>query len=521
MNVLVTEPAVRPAVNLAPECLEPSRLWQSARLACDPSADWRLGFDDQALGRIRACADFVARVASSDRVVYGLNTGFGHLAERQVPSHLQSELQRNLIVSHACGVGSLAPRDVVFAVWLLRLNTLAKGHSGISQATIDVVVKLLEAGVLGLVPSRGSVGASGDLAAAAHASLVLLGEGQCSRPSEDQNGFEVVDSSQALADLGLAPVVLGPKEGLSLINGGHYTAALATKAWYEARRLVKTANLTAAMSMEALGGAGTVLEEKVLATHHPHTQAAGREMACWLQGSKYLDGARRDKRFLQAPYCLRCAPQVHGAVAAEVESAENTLRDDYETISDNPLVFPDSGEIHSCGNFHAIYAARVSDKLASAITTLGNISERRVNMAMDERLSGLPAFLIDNGGLNSGLMMTQVTAAALVSECKSLCFPASVDSIPTNCDREDHVSMGPIAGHKALAIMDHVSHILAIELLVAAQALDFRAQKVEMPPAIRRVHSALREQVAFLEHDRVLSTDIKTIQRLIEEEAFF
>jgi histidine ammonia-lyase len=502
--------------------LAPARLWEIASLAVDPSAKPQLAFENDALARIQSGADFIDRVlAAGDRVVYGLNTGFGHFAERSVPPGLLSQLQRNLILSHACAVGPLAPREIVMAMWLLRLHTFAKGHSGIGLDTIGAVLALLNAGVLGLVPSRGSVGASGDLVAAAHASLVLLGEGKCSRPGHNGSEFEVVDSSRALAEMGLQPLSLRPKEGLSLINGGHFTAALATKAWYEARKLFRTANLTAAMNMEAMGGAGTILEAKVLATHHPHTRLVGHEMAQWLEGSQFLLGARHDKRFFQAPYCLRCAPQVHGAVAAELDGVENTLRDDYETVSDNPLVFPESEEIHSCGNFHAIYAARASDKLASAITTLGNISERRINMAMDERLSGLPGFLVHNGGLNSGLMMVQVTAAALVSECKSLSFPASVDSIPTNCDREDHVSMGPIAGHKALAIIEHVRNILAIELLVAAQALDLRGTRVQMPPAIRRVHSRLREHVDFVERDRVLAPDIETISRLIDQEALF
>jgi len=507
---------------LSPGRLEPKRLWETAKLAADPFASPQLALGDDAVARIREGSDFIERVlASGDRVVYGVNTGFGHFAERRVPANLLGELQRNLIVSHACGVGDAVPREMVLAMWLLRLHTFTKGHSGISLETVEAILKLLNAGVLGVVPSRGSVGASGDLAAAAHASLVLLGEAKCSRPGHNGSAFELVDASRALADLGLAPLALRPKEGLSLINGGHFTAALATRAWYEARKLLRTSNLAAAMSMEATGGAGSILEETVLATHHPHTHRAGREMAGWLEGSRFLHGARDEKRFFQAPYCLRCAPQVHGAVAAELDGVENTLRDDYETISDNPLVFPETEEIHSCGNFHAIYAARASDKLASAITTLGNISERRTNMAMDERLSGLPPFLIRNGGLNSGLMMVQVTAAALVSECKSLCFPASVDSIPTNCDREDHVSMGPIAGHKALAIMEHVRNILAIELLVAAQALDLRESKVQMPPAIRRAHARVRQHVAFLSHDRVLSPDIAAINRLIDQEALF
>ena len=500
--------------------LTPRALWEVAQSSVNPRTPPQLAFSPDAWQRIRNAAGFIEQLlAGGDQAIYGLNTGFGHFAERVVSSSQLRQLQRNLVVSHACAVGPLAPREVVFAMWLLRLHTVAKGRSGISEKTLELILRLLNAGVLGLVPSRGSVGASGDLASAAHASLPLLGEGQCSRPGPSGLGFEIIDAAQALADLELTPVELRPKEGLSLINGTHYTTALATQVWYEGSRLLRVANLAAAMSMEAMGGAGAILEESVLATHHPHTRVVGREMARWLAGSEYLHGARIDRRFVQAPYCLRCAPQVHGAVAAELDAVETTLREEYEVLSDNPLLFPETGEVHSCGNFHAIYPARACDKLATALTTLGNIAERRINMAMDERLSGLPGFLINNGGLNSGLMMVQVTAAALVSECKALSFPASVDSIPTNCDREDHVSMGPIAGHKAVAIAGHVRSILAIELLVAAQALDLRGKRAAIPLELRKAYAVIRQHVKFLEHDRVLAPDIEAISRLIETNA--
>lgn len=506
---------------------KPHDFWEIARLSANCMEKIQLNFSLEAWKRIERCAEFVSQVLDSgSRAIYGLNTGFGHFAEQIVENHHLLQLQRNLIVSHSCGVGPLVPREIVFAMWLLRLHTISHGRSGISPKTLQMILRALNAGILGLVPSRGSVGASGDLTAAAHAALPLLGEGMCSRPVRDGSRFEIIDAAQALKDAGLVPLTLGPKEGLSLINGTQFTTVLATKIFFEASRLLRVANLAAAMSMEAMGGAGTILRDNVLSTHHPHTRRVGTEIANWLTDSQYLHGARLEGRFIQAPYCLRCAPQVHGAVAAEVDSVEKTLCDEYEVISDNPLLFPESGEIHSCGNFHAIYPARSCDKLASALTTLGSISERRINMAMDGRLTGLPTFLVENGGLNSGMMITQVTAAALVSECKSLAFPASVDSIPTNCDREDHVSMGPIAGHKALAIVDHVRQILAIELLVAAQALDLRSYYANsivysMPFMIRKIHDLIRNHVAFLKQDRVLTNDIEAIVRLIETEAFF
>ncbi len=426
------------------------------------------------------------------------------------------------IRSHACGVGEEVSRDIVLALWLLRMHTVSQGFSGIRPETMDFCVRLLNAGVLGCVPARGSVGASGDLAPSAHAVLPVLGEGFCTRPLAAGEGFERVPAGQALAQVNLKPLQLSAKEGLVLINGTQYTTALAVKVWYEAKHLLRVANLAAAMSMEATGGALSVLDEAVLQTHHPHTLAVGREMACWLAGSIFDRGAESERRFIQAPYCLRCAPQVHGAVNLAIDSAETILKAEINAVSDNPLVFPDlnEGEIHSCGNFHGICPARVSDSLASALTSLASISERRINMAMDGRLSGLPDFLIAAGGINSGLMMVHVTATALVGECKLLCMPASVDSISTNCGREDHVSMGPAAGLKALKVVEHVRHILAIELLVVAQALDMRGTR-PLPENLARMHRLIRRHVPFLAQDRSLSADIIALSNLINDEGFF
>jgi histidine ammonia-lyase len=457
----------------------------------------------------------VDKLSAGESPVYGINTGFGKFAERKIPAQHVGLLQRNLIRSHACGVGEETTRDVVLAMWLLRLKMLAKGHSGVRESTLKEIIRVLEAGVLGCVPSRGSVGASGDLAPSAHAVLSLLGEGDCTRPAPFGSGFERVSARLALRDLGLNPVELQAKEGLALINGTQFTTALACKAWYEACRLLRAANLAAAMTMEAMGGTGSILEESVLGTHHAETQLVGRTMARWLKGSKNMHLARSERRFMQAPYCLRCAPQVHGAVLADLEHAFKILTAEINSLSDNPLVFPETGEVHSCGNFHAIYPARVSDMIASAMATLGTISERRINMAMDESLSGLPYFLVSDGGLNSGLMMVQATAAALASEAKTLSHPASVDSIPTNCDREDHVSMGPVAGLKALQVIARIKPIVAIEFLVAAQALDLRPMNPP-PEMLQMAWSRIRQEVPFIDTDTVLSPCIAAIEQMIE-----
>lgn len=520
MNAGHPNPGRTLPLTLGGQRLAPGSLWAMARTALDPLARWEIGFCPEALGLMRASAAAVAGMSAAAEPVYGVNTGFGHFAELRIPIPQLKQLQTNLIRSHACGVGEELPRDLVLALWLLRLSTISRGYSGIRPETVEFFLRLLRAGVLGCVPSRGSVGASGDLAPSAHAVLPALGEGFCTRPLASGEGFERVRADQALADLGLAPIQLGPKEGLVLINGTQYSTALALKVWHEAEQLLRVANLAAAMSMEALGGALSMLDDKVLRTHHPQTLVAGRAMAHWLAGSAYAHAGKLDLRFIQAPYCLRCAPQVHGAVLLTIEHSEAALAAEMQAVSDNPLIFPDDGEVHCCGNFHAIYPARVSDSLASALASLASIAERRINMAMDGRLSGLPTFLTEDGGLNSGMMMAQTTAAALLGECKLLTLPASVDSIPTNCGREDHVSMGPSAGLKALQVAALARQILAIELLVAAQALDLR-RTAPLPERLIPVHSRIRQEVPFLAEDRPLAPDLEKTKRMIENDDFF
>jgi histidine ammonia-lyase len=493
--------------------LDPITLWRAAKEATVPSSRLEIDVTNESRLRVTRAAYYVGKAIQAGQIVYGINTGFGHFAERLIPACLLAELQDNLIRSHSAGVGEEAPRDVVMAMWLLRLNTMCRGHSGNRLELMEQAMQLLAHGVLGCVPSRGSVGASGDLAPAAHAVLPLLGEGWCTRPTPARDGFERVPARQALADLRLERVRLAPKEGLALINGTQYTTALGVKALSRACRLWRIANLTAAMCMEATGGAGMIFEPAVLNSHHPETARAGREMAGWLEGSEHRRAGGRQRRLLQAPYSLRCAPQVHGAVLRELRAGYEVLSNEMNAVCDNPLVFPDSGQVYSCGNFHAVFPARACDALASALTTLAAISERRVNAAMDERLSGLPTFLVDDGGLSSGLMMAQTTAAALVCEARSLSGPASVDSIPTNCDREDHVSMGPVAGLKALRILDLVQSVLAVELFVAVQALDLRGGP--LPPRLADVREKVRRRVPFIRRDMVLAPLIGACEDMI------
>ena len=514
----MTRPHNATTIPLGDGTLTCQSLWEAARCGLNPHHRLIVEFSPAAQNRIRAAEAFVESVMQHRHPVYGINTGVGHFTGVPVPKNKIAELQRNLIRSHCCSVGTSLSRDVVLSMWLIRLNTIGLGHSGTRSKTIEKISALLERGVLAVVPSRGSVGASGDLSPSAHAALTLLGEGFCTIPT--LNEFREVPAHEALRELNLEPVQLGPKEGLSLINGTQLTTSLAVKAWYEGQRLLKVANLAAALSLEALHGSRQPIDPRVLTTHrHLGTRHCGEAIRAWLDGPSEIHDTHREVKWTQDPYSLRCAPQVHGAVWEELQQAEQTLGEEINAAADNPLLFPEENCTLSCGNFHAIYPARVSDKLASALTTLASISERRINLAMDSRRTGLPDFLVDDGGVRSGFMMAQVTAAALVSECKSLSNPASVDSIPTNNDQEDHVSMGPIAGFKVLEIVDRLRYVLAIELLVATQALDLRAPK---RPAERlaKVRDIIRRDVAPLTDDRVLSGDMELIARRIAEGVF-
>lgn len=508
-------------ITLDGETLGASALWSFAKQALNPNAQFKIYVTKAALAKVAAASRYVEKIMSSEKLIYSINTGFGDFRNVRIKDSELRELQRNILLSHSCGVGPAFGRDIVMAMWILRLNTLCRGNSGIRPETFQRIIHMLEAGIIGVVPSRGSVGASGDLAPSAHASLALIGEGECSVPVDGV--FKSMAARDALQLKKLEPALLGPKEGLCLINGTQTTTALAIKAWHEGSLALKSANLALAMSIEGFRASHDILHRGVIdGRNHPGVKNCATEVTQWLQPlfASEISKSHENCGEVQDPYSFRCGPQVHGAVADELKRAEEILNREINSSSDNPLLFPESNEAISGGNFHAIFTARVSDNLASALSTLASISERRMAQFMDSKASRLPTFLINNGGLNSGLMMVHVTAAALVSECKSLSFPASVDSIPTNNDREDHVSMGPIAGVKACQVAEHCKMVLAIELLAASQAIDL-LRPLKTSNALEGAHKKIRSRVSFIDKDRSFTPDIEAIKELIDQQELF
>jgi histidine ammonia-lyase len=445
---------------------------------------------------------------------YGINTGFGTLAEVRIPQDDLRRLQRNLILSHSVGVGDPLPVAETRALMLLRGACMAKGLSGIRPATLELLLACLDRGVLPVVPERGSVGASGDLAPLAHLALVLIGEGEAV-----VDGVRV-PGAEALRRVGLAPVVLEPKEGLALVNGTQAMSAVGALALRRAERLCDLADLAGAMTLEGLSGSHRPFMPEIQAARgQPGQVASAARLRALLAGSA-INAAHQGPgcHKVQDPYSLRCMPQVHGAARDGVGFCRGVLAREINAATDNPLVFPDLGEIVSGGNFHGQPVSLALDVLAIAASHLATISERRVEQLVNPSLSHLPPFLARNPGLDSGFMMVQVTSAALVSENKVLAHPASVDSIPSSAGREDHVSMGMTAALKARRVVENVRTCLAIELLVAAQAIDLAAP---LKPADRvaEAHARLRAVVPTLDGDRELGRDIAAVCRLVDEGA--
>ena len=501
------------SITLTGDNLTIDTLWPFCQVALDPKARIKIVIDPAAAARVKAAEQFVHELAHSGDAIYSINTGFGYFVNTRIDKSQIETLQHNIIRSHACGVGEELPRDLVLMLWIILLNSVCRGHRGLALDKLHAIARMLEAGILATVPARGSVGASGDLAPTAHAVLATLGEGECTAPGD--TGFVRMSAAEALKKAGIDPIKLGPKEGLCLINGTQLTAAFAVTLWHEAHQLLTTANLSAAMTIEALRASHHMTDELLLREQRQDgTFACGRAIADWLDGDTQVHESHADCGRVQDSYSLRCAPQVHGMVWEELTQTRTVIEREINATTDNPLLFPDRKLVIHGGNFHAIYVARVCDKLAMALTTLATISERRINTAMRTEKSGLPTFLIENGGLNSGFMMVQVTAAALASECKTLSFPASVDSIPTNNDQEDHVSMGPGAGLKALNVAKHVRYVLAIELLVAAQALDMLLP-LKTSAKLEKVKAAIRQKVTYMSEDRILGPDIEAVHGLV------
>ncbi|MFZ9886427.1 MAG: histidine ammonia-lyase [Myxococcota bacterium] len=468
--------------------------------------------------RMERARVLVEEIAAGDRPAYGINTGFGALAEVRISKQDVRTLQENLIRSHAVGVGAPLPTAAARALLLLRANTLAVGHSGCRLVVLERLVSLLNAGVAPYVPSRGSVGASGDLAPLAHTALLLLGEGRAFL--EDR----VVTAAEALEHAGIEPLQLMAKEGLALINGTQAMVAVGTLALLEAERLTRLADAVGALSLDALQGTHRAFDPRIHgARPHPGQVQAARNLLALLDGSEVMQ-SHKDCDKVQDPYSLRCIPQVHGATRDALAHVRSVLEREVNSATDNPLVFLDGDygvagdDIVSGGNFHGQPIALALDYLAIAAAELANISERRVEQLVNPALSsGLPPFLAQDPGLNSGFMILQVTAASLINENKVLCHPASVDSIPSSANREDHVSMGMTSANKAVSVLENVRRVLGIELICAAQGLDLRGS-LKPGRALIPLHELVRSRVPFASRDRAFMNDLEAIDELCQSD---
>ncbi|MBT8496542.1 MAG: histidine ammonia-lyase, partial [Deltaproteobacteria bacterium] len=468
------------------------------------------------MARARKVVDAVVAGGEDAPAVYGVNTGFGALAEVRISATQIRTLQQNLVRSHSVGVGEPLPRDAVRAMMLLRAAVLARGHSGARPEVCRQLCAMLQAGIHPQIPRRGSVGASGDLAPLAHLALGLIGEG------EVEVDGQVMPAARALAAAGLEPVALEAKEGLTLLNGTQHMTAVGGLTVHDALATCVVADIAGAMSLEALKGTAQAFDSRVVAARQqPGQQAVAALLRSLLEGSHIAD-SHADCGKVQDPYSLRCMPQVHGASRDVLAYARQILENEANSATDNPLVFLDAsqpfgGELISGGNFHGQPVALALDAAACAVAELANISERRIEQLVNPHLSsGLPPFLAPESGLNSGFMIAQVTAAALVSENKILCHPASVDSIPSSAGREDHVSMGATAALKLNRIHDHVRTVLAIELLVAALGLDLR-KPLEPNPKLKAAYDLIREHVTPMLDDRPIYPDITAVRAVIDD----
>jgi histidine ammonia-lyase len=461
-----------------------------------------------ARARIAASRAVVDAHADGDKPVYGINTGFGSFAETRIERDDLARLQINLLRSHAAGVDDPLPVRAVRASMALRANVLAKGYSGIRVETVEALMAALNRRVHPKVPSRGSVGASGDLAPLAHIALAIIGEG------EMWDGHQATPAETALTGAGLAPVTLGPKEGLALINGTQVSTAVAALAVIHAERLARTADIAAALSIDALQGSMRPFDERI---HHarpfPGQRVVAHNLRRLLTGSG-INAAHANCGRVQDAYSMRCVPQVHGAARDALTWARQVIAVEMNAATDNPMVFADTGEVLSGGNFHGAPIAIAADLLVIAVAQLATISERRAERLVNPTLSGLPAFLTRHGGLQSGLMLAQVTAAALTSEIKTLAHPASVDTIPTSANKEDHVSMSMTAALKAERALHLCTYVLAVEVLCACQAIDLLAPLVSSD-ALMRVHAEVRARVGSLADDRPPSPDLDRIAEMI------
>ena len=458
--------------------------------------------------RIVKARKLIEQWVQEGKTIYGVTTGFGALSDVAISKEDTRQLQENILKSHAAGVGKVLDEETVRATMALRIKDLARGHSGIRLETVQRLIELLNRGVVPVVPEKGSVGASGDLAPLAHLCLVLIGQGEALYKGKRISGLE------ALTHCDMEPLHLAAGEGLALVNGTQLMTAIGGLSVFDAIRLSKMTDIAAAMSLEVLMGSRTEFDSRIHQVRpHPGQAAAANNMDLITQNSEIIT-SHKDCSRIQDAYTLRCSPQVHGASKDAIMYARNVVKTEMNSSTNNPLIFPESEEFLLGGNFHGQPVALAMDFLGMAIAELANISERRIERLLNPQLSGLPAFLVSDGGLNSGFMLAQYTAASLVSENKVLSHPASVDSIPTSANKEDHVSMGSIAARKCREIVYNTEHVIAIELLCAAQAMDlFTNMKPGQGTMV--VYKIIRDAVPHLEQDRVLSKDIETAVNLL------
>lgn len=477
-------------------------------------AIWRGGgaaLAPEAWSAIDASAAAVGRIVESGRTVYGINTGFGLLANTRIPHDRLAELQRNLILSHACGLGDALKPEVVRLIIALKAIGLGRGMSGISRAVVERLLAMLGADALPVIPAQGSVGASGDLAPLAHLSAAMLGEGRVALKGE------IMPAAQALQRLGLEPVALGPKEGLALINGTQVSTAIALDTLFAAERVFGAALVAGAMSVDAFKGTDAAFDPRIHQARGQHGQIAVATALRGLLAGSNIRASHSDCDRVQDPYSFRCQPQVMGAALDLIRQVSGTLTVEANAVTDNPIIFGE--EAVSGGNFHAEPVAFAADILLMAVAEIASISERRTAILVDPKMSGLPPFLTPDSGVNSGFMIAQVTAAALVSENKSLAWPASVDTVPTSAGQEDHVSMATHAGTKARRVAGNAAGVIGVELLAAAQGIDFHAPLTTSPPLAQAL-ATVRAQVPFYASDRYMADDMAWVQAAILDGAF-
>lgn len=469
-----------------------------------------LELNPDAHDKIDAAEEIIIDALTKNTPVYGLNTGFGALANTQINADDLEKLQHRIILSHAAGTGDCLSDEIVRLIIILKINSLACGYSGVRLKTIDALIRLVNAHVYPCIPAQGSVGASGDLAPLAHMSAALLGV------SDVRYQGKIIPAAEGLKIAGLEPLTLAPKEGLALINGTQVSTAIALSGLCRAYTVFNAALIAGAMSVDAAMGSHQPFDERIQEVRKHRGQINVARILRDLLNDSAISKTHHDHKKVQDPYSLRCQPQVMGACLNHLEFVSETLVNEANAVTDNPLIFADDHVILSGGNFHAEPVAMAADTLAIAIAEIGALSERRIALLIDPNMSRLPAFLVNQAGLNSGFMLAQVTAAAVASENKSLAHPASVDSIPTSANQEDHVSMATFAARRLLPMCDNTATIVAIELLAACQGIDFRRPLKTSTP-LEKIHRLIREHVSFYAEDRYFAPDIAAVKKLIKE----